>query len=64
MEFEELMGTVKYEIFQGSFATWDELFTRAARFATELGELRVINISHSDNGNGVVTVWYWSGESE
>ena len=53
--------TVGFEIFRGSFASWDELFGKAARFATELGETRVINISHSCSGtDGVVTVWYWN----
>lgn len=42
------------------FATWDELFARAAEFATELGPGRLISISHSeDKDDGVVTVWYW-----
>ena len=51
---------VGYTIFRGTFATWDELFAKAAAFATELGETRVINISHSCAGSdGVVTVWYW-----
>jgi hypothetical protein len=51
---------VRYEQFRGTFATWDDLFTKAARFATELGDTKVINISHSCSGaDGVVTVWYW-----
>jgi hypothetical protein len=41
--------------------TWEELFENAAQYATDLGEIRVINISHSCAGSkGVVTVWYWS----
>jgi len=51
---------VGYTLFRGTFATWDELFAKAAAFATELGETRLINISHSCAGSdGVVTVWYW-----
>ena len=51
---------VGYQTFRGTFATWDDLFAKAAGFATELGETRVINFSHSCAGNdGVVTVWYW-----
>ena len=51
---------VGYEVFRGTFSTWDDLFVKAAAFATELGETRVINISHSAAGvDGVVTVWYW-----
>ena len=56
--------TVQYKIFRGTFASWDELFTEAATFATALGEERLINISHSaDQSNGVVTVWHWDEPS-
>ena len=52
-----------YEIFRGTLATWDDLFTQAAQFATEIGSERVLNISHSaDSADGVVTVWYWTTE--
>lgn len=52
---------VGYKIFRGNFTTWDDLFTQATHFATELGETRLINISHSCQGtDGVVTVWYWT----
>ena len=52
---------VAYEKFRGTMATWDELFARAAEFATTLGQERLISISHSaDHSDGVVTVWYWS----
>ena len=65
MDINNVFGTVKYQTFRGSLASWDELFGSAATFATTLGELRVINISHScDGSKGVVTVWYWSGEDE
>jgi hypothetical protein len=51
---------VGYTMFRGTFATWDELFAKAAAFATELGETRLISISHScASSDGVVTVWYW-----
>ena len=51
---------VKFEIFRGIMASWEELFTRAAEFATEIGRDRVITISHSeDQQDGVVAVWYW-----
>jgi hypothetical protein len=57
----EIAMQVKYKVFRGTLTTWDELFENAARYATELGEIRVINISHSCAGSdGVVTVWYWS----
>ena len=44
-------------------ASWDELFSQAAEFATTLGRERLITISHSaDHSDGVVTVWYWESE--
>jgi hypothetical protein len=54
-----------YRIFRGTLATWDELFSEAAAFASGVGTERVLNISHSANhGDGVVTVWYWTVEGE
>ena len=51
---------VKYKFFRGTLATWDELFSQAAEFASTLDQQRLITISHSaDQSNGVVTVWYW-----
>jgi hypothetical protein len=56
---------LSYRMFRGTLATWDELFTKAAYCATEIGPERVLNISHSvDDGDGVVTIWYWENESE
>lgn len=53
--------SVEYKIFRGTLATWDELFSQAASFATEVGPERLITISHSaDNNDGVVAVWFWS----
>jgi hypothetical protein len=52
-------------MFRGTLATWDDLFARAAYFATEVGPEHVLNISHSaDDSDGVVTVWYWTTEEE
>ena len=49
-----------FRIFRGTFASWEELFSEAAEFATGLGRNNVLNISHSvDRSDGVVTVWYW-----
>ena len=51
----------KFKIFRGTFATWNTLFSEAARFAGTLGPDRVISISHSaSRSDGVVTVWYWA----
>ena len=52
---------VSFEVFRGTWASWADLFTQAADFASELGPERLISISHSEDENdGVVTVWYWS----
>ena len=54
---------VNYEYFRGVMASWHELFTQAAEFATTIGKASLIGISHSeDKDDGVVTVWYWSEE--
>jgi hypothetical protein len=54
-----------YKYFRGTLATWDQLFSQAAEFATEVGPERVVNISHSaDDDDGVVTVWYWTETAE
>lgn len=51
---------VKYKHFRGVLKSWEQLFEEAARFATEVGEERLISISHSaDHSDGLVTVWYW-----
>ena len=53
--------TMRFEIFRSSVESWDNLFAKASEFATEIGEQRVINISHSWHHNhGIVTVWYWA----
>jgi hypothetical protein len=52
-------------VFRGVIATWDQLFTEAAEFATSLGRERLITISHSeDKEDGVVAVWYWASSDE
>lgn len=51
---------VKFKIFRGVLASWDELFSEASKFASSLEKDHLINISHSAAGaDGVVTVWYW-----
>jgi len=63
-EFEqETLHTpaVEFKVFRGEWTSWDELFSEAAAFATQIGSLRLIGISHSsDKSDGVVTVWYWT----
>ena len=54
-----------YRMFRGTLVTWQSLFTKAAQFVTEIGPERVLSISHSaDQGDGVVTVWYWTTEEK
>jgi len=58
-------STAAFEVFRGTLASWESLFTDAAAFASQLGPGRVIAISHSaDHSDGVVTVWYWSNSRE
>jgi GYF domain 2 len=57
----EKSSRVAFEMFRGTFESWESLFKKAADFATEIGRDRLIGISHSeDDDDGVVTVWYWS----
>jgi hypothetical protein len=56
---------VRFEVFRGTFTTWQDLFQEAADFANRLDPRQVITISHSaDKGEGVVTVWYWGEDPE
>lgn len=51
---------MKHAKFQGTFLSWEQLFTEAAAFATTLGPSQVHGISHSaSDGRGIVNVWYW-----
>jgi hypothetical protein len=51
--------TVRFEVFRGVMASWEDLFEEAAEFATRLGPDRLITISHSEDENdGVVAVWF------
>ena len=57
--------TVRFKVFRGTLATWDELFSEAAAFATRVGRERLITISHSeDQQDGVAAVWYWGSADE
>ena len=54
---------VKFEMFRSETRSWDDLFSEASRFATEVGRDNLINISHSWEGpQGIVTVWYWDDQ--
>jgi len=54
-----------YRVFRGTWATWDQLFRQAARFANEVGPERLVSISHSeDEHDGVVAVWYWTSDDD
>ncbi|HEX8320746.1 hypothetical protein [Longimicrobium sp.] len=58
---DPLVPRVMARHFRSSYKSWDEMFGEAAAFATQVGRGRLITIGHSaDQGEGVVTVWYWS----
>ena len=62
---EVISMKVTFQVFRGTWASWQDLFTEAAAFASTLPPERLISISHSeDKDDGVVTVWYWSDGSE
>ncbi len=51
---------VAFRHFQSNWDSWEDLFQKAARFASKVGPERLISITHSEDQNdGVVTVWYW-----
>ena len=51
---------VEFRVFRATMASWTTLFEEAAQFASQIGQERLVSISHScDQGDGVVTVWYW-----
>ena len=51
---------VCFRVFRGVWASFQQLFSEASAFATQLGKDRLISISHSEDQNdGIVTVWYW-----
>lgn len=52
---------VAFRHFRDRWKSWEDLFQEAAQFAGTVGPERLISISHSaDQGDGVVTVWYWA----
>jgi hypothetical protein len=52
-----------FQVFRGTWISWQNLFAQAAQWATEIGPERVVGISHSsDSNDGIVTVWYWTQE--
>ena len=58
------MRRLTFRAYRSTTAPWQELFAAAARFASDIGPERVLNISHSaDEDDGVVTVWYWTTEA-
>jgi hypothetical protein len=56
---------VEFRVFRGAWASWQQLFSEAAEFASRLGPRRLINISHSEDTNeGVVAVWFWDDSGD
>ncbi len=54
------VSRVEFKVFSDMWASWDELFSEAAAFATEIGPLNLIGISHASTNEKIVTVWYWA----
>ena len=51
---------VKYQIFKSWTKSWGTLCEEAAKFASEKGRDRLINVAVSEDQNeGVIIVWYW-----
>ena len=51
---------VKHQIFKSWTKSWDSLCEEAAKFASEKGRDRLINLSVSEDQNeGVIIVWFW-----
>ena len=49
-----------YRMFKSATKTWQTLFNEASDFASQIGDQRLINISHScDQNTAVIVVWYW-----
>ncbi len=50
-----------FRVFESYEESWDELFRRAAEFASQLGPDRAIGISHSESirSKRNVVVWFW-----
>lgn len=51
---------VDFKIFTGTLETQKQLCRKAAAFASEIGQKRLINISQSfAHTRATVTVWFW-----
>ena len=54
--------TLQFKVFRSTVSTWNTLFEQASKFATSIGQERVVNIttSSTNSNEGIVVVWYWS----
>jgi hypothetical protein len=56
---------VTFKTFDSKMASREKLFKAAADFASQIPRDRIITLSHSeDRDNIVITLWYWTDESE
>jgi hypothetical protein len=56
---------VRFQTFKSRLDAWEWMFNDAAKFADSLPPNALIGFSHSsDQGKGVVTVWYWERARE
>lgn len=60
-EVTSLELELRFEFVRGRLASWEELFAQTARGAAALRPEQLVSISHSDDdGDGIVTRWYWT----
>jgi hypothetical protein len=49
-----------HKTFRATFKSWRTLLRESTDFATDIGEDRLISISHSsDMSEAMIVVWYW-----
>jgi hypothetical protein len=49
---------VRYRAFRGAISSWTRVCDQAAAFASEIRREDLVSISHSVEGEAVVTVWF------
>ena len=54
---------LRYEFHRGTLVSWEDLFSQMAEREQRLAAEQFVSFSHSDdNGNGIVTLWYWEAK--
>lgn len=56
---------VFFKVYDSKMASREKLFKAATEFANQIGQERLITLTHSeDRDNVVITVWYWAEAEE